>query len=255
MFRNVLKLTFATLTFMAMSAMVTQAAITTTTPSYTTSTIFEARGTIGQPGNWKNAIWTGGNYNKPTTQGSSSINYADGSTYSWSLSYDVNTGLVNWSVGEFGSSNVTDSMSAYIAASEPFVGFKIYANAKQKNSTGISTVVDNIQLSYNDGLTRSTAVPDQVSTSETFYYFDTNNAVDSFTLTGDVTFDWDTSSGSGNHRGERFKFGIKGLQGTPGAGGNTGTVIPSPAAVWGGLTLIGYAVMRRTRKNQKAEQA
>lgn len=256
--RSLVKMTLATLTLTAMSAVVAQAAVTTTLPAgveaETVESVFEARGRVDgyQSQTWKTALW-GESGSTPVTQGAIVQNYyQDGETYDWTFEYDASTGVVNWSIEGLSDLDATFQLTE----GKDLVGFKMYTRADEA-STGGSTVLSNIQVTYN-GQTES--INDLFSGNgnglwvERTMYF--GQDVESFTLTGDVTFDWLDVKKT---KTERYKFGVKAVQGVAnfggGTGGGTGTVIPSPAAIWAGVTLIGYAVMRRTRNDKKADQA
>ena len=253
--RSLLKLTFATLTITAVTAIAADAGVTTTVPGYVNGSsvekLFETRGRVDTNGSWKTAIWQDPSVDpRPVTEGATmKSHFNDGQTYEWSLDYDGSTGIVNWSI-----EGLDDlSWNFQLDSGKELVGFHVYARALDASNGG-TTIVDNMDLTYAG---QTYAVPDEIANTSTgqwpstTYYFDSGTPFDAFSLTGNVTFDWLTSS---NTRGERYKFGFKAYQGTTSltGGSGSGTVIPSPAAIWAGLTLIGYTVMRRNRKDAKA---
>lgn len=246
--------TFTTaLAFAWITGVATQAAITTSLPngidSDTVESVFEARGRVDgyQTQTWKTAIW-GESGARPVTDGGIIQNYYnDEQTYDWAFDYDATTGVVNWSIEGLPSLDATFELTE----GSNLVGFKVYARADEASSGG-STVVDNMQVTYNG---KSEAVANMVSgqgnplwVDETWYF---NENVDSFSLSGQVTFDWLDVKKT---KTERYKFGIKAVQGVgtfggPGGGGG-GAVVPSPTAIWAGVALIGYTVMRRVRRRR-----
>ena len=250
---NPIQLALATLCIAGFTA-VANAGITTSLPGFveedTVDSVFEARGRVDgwQTQTWKNALW-GKSGSRPVTQGAIRRDYFnDEQTYSWSFSYDATSGEVNWSIEGLEDLSATFNLTD----DNDLVGFKVYARADEA-TTGGSTVVDNMQVTYNG---QTLEVADQIAGdgnakwTDTEWYF--TEETDSFVLTGDVTFDWVNIKKT---KTERYKFGINAIEGYSTApGGGVTPAVPSPAAIWAGITLIGYSVMRRSRKN-KAEAA
>jgi MYXO-CTERM domain-containing protein len=188
---------------------------------------FEARIRLdgGSSQTWKTAFW-----DEDSLISHSGIHqnvFEDGHSYGFAFDFDASTGQADLSVA-----GLELSETIMLDPGMELAGFYLFL--RSETGTGLASA-SNLLASVNngpaqalDGLT--SGVNDGWVTGPMAYV---DGATDQLALTGDVTFDWQPDA---NLQGDRFKLGVKIVQGSP---------IPAPGAI----ALLGLAgiVGRRRR--------
>lgn len=217
------------------------AGVTTTDPGRydlaTADSLVEARARVdnGNSQTWKTAFWSDGS---TLASHSGIINpspWVSGQAEQFSFTYDAATGDATWSVI---GRNLTDTFVMDPADTLAGFYFSARSNAPASNDAGGSVLADNLMVSV-DGQTAQaiTGMPSFGIDTNTVYadsalVFFTED-VASFTITGDVTFNF---AGS-NAKNDRYRFSVRPV---------AAELIPTPGAAT--LTaLAAVAGLRRRR--------
>lgn len=199
------------------------------------STMVEARSRLdaGNSQTWKTALIAPG-FNLLDTGGNTTPAnnpWQDNVSAAFSLDYSADTGLTTLTV-DWGTRTETTSATVLPDAANSFVGFGFIARSEADSSS----TLDNLSLKLNGideflPITSHSAIGRDYTTAD--FFFSNADDIDSFRLTGNITFDW---SPTANIKGERFRVATNLYQGES---------IPSPTPA--ALACIALAATIRRR--------